>query len=240
MLQGNMSELATAHGADFFGVADLPPARQALLEQGGSVVAGFARAISVGIILPHAIVDQLPQRAERAVAMTYRYHAYELINQRLDQIVSRMSSLLQQAGHRSLPIPASQTVDSTRLCGAFSHKLAAHLAGLGWIGKSCLLVTPQAGPRVRWASLLTAAPLQPTGSLMEPACEECQACVDGCPVSAFSGRLFRHDEPRELRYDAHKCKAYLDEMERTRGLSVCGMCLYACPHGRSASSRLAG
>jgi epoxyqueuosine reductase QueG len=74
---------------------------------------------------------------------------------------------------------------------------------------------------------------------MEPACEECQECVDGCPVSAFSGRLFRQDEPREARYDAHKCKAYLDEMERTRGISVCGMCLYACPQGRGASGRLA-
>jgi epoxyqueuosine reductase QueG len=238
MLWGSLSELATAQGADCFGVADLAPARQAMLEQGGPVVAGFARAISVGIILPHAIVDQLPQRTERAVAMNYRHHAYELVNQRLDQIVSRMSSLLQRAGHRSLPIPASQTVDTERLRGAFSHKLAAHLAGLGWIGKSCLLVTPQAGPRVRWASLLTAAPLQPTGGPVEPACEDCQECVDSCPVSAFSGRLFRRDEPRELRYDVHKCKAYLNEVERTRGLSVCGMCLYACPHGRSASSRL--
>ncbi len=75
-------------------------------------------------------------------------------------------------------------------------------------------------------------------------CEPCigtkdTACVDVCPVSAFTGRLFSPEEPRELRFDVHKCRAYLESMEKTRGLHVCGMCLYACPRGRDASARLA-
>ena len=62
--------------------------------------------------------------------------------------------------------------------------------------------------------------------------------MDRCPAGAFTGRLFREEEPRELRFDVHKCKAYLDQTEQVGGLPVCGMCLYACPQGRDASARL--
>jgi epoxyqueuosine reductase QueG len=187
----------------------------------------------VGIALPHAIVDQLPRRSERAVSMSYRQHAYDVVNQRLDHVASHLSGLLQREGHSALPVPASQIVDDDRLCGIFSNKLAASLAGLGWIGKSCLLVTPQVGPRVRWATVLTDAPLAPTGAMMEVRCGDCEACVDICPPHAFTGRPFHPSEPRELRFDVHKCHAYFDEMKRSSGLDTCGMCLYVCPHGMS-------
>lgn len=94
-----------------------------------------------------------------------------------------------------------------RELGLFSHKLAAHLAGLGWIGKSCLPVTPEAGPRVRWASVLTDAPLA-AGEQLEERCGECEACVEVCPAGAFSGRSFFSDEPRAARFDAFKCRYY--------------------------------
>ncbi|MCK9565162.1 MAG: hypothetical protein M0Q43_03825 [Methanothrix sp.] len=68
-----------------------------------------------------------------------------------------------------------------RVAVVFSHKLAAHMAGLGWIGKSCLLITPEAGPRVRWASVLTDAPMKATGYAMAERCGECRKCVDVCP-----------------------------------------------------------
>jgi epoxyqueuosine reductase QueG len=231
-LNGKLSELAEAMAADFFGVADLSPAHDAILAQGGPAIAKFPRSISIGIALLHPIVDQLPQRTDRAVAMLYRYHCYDLVNQRLDHITSRLSGVLQRTGYRALPVPASQMVDSQRLCGIFSHKMGAHLAGLGWIGKSCLLVTPQVGPRVRWATVLTDAPLAMTGTPMDIGCGTCQRCVEICPSQAFTGEPFRKQDPREVRYAAHKCKTYLDEVEKTVGVSVCGLCLYVCPHGR--------
>jgi epoxyqueuosine reductase QueG len=167
------------------------------------------------------------------VAISYRQHAYDVVNARLDEMASRMASRLQRLGFAALPVPASKRVDDERICSFFSHKLAAHLAGLGWIGRSCLLVTPQAGPRARWTSVLTDAPLQATGTAMAPQCGECQACVDICPVQAFSGRLFSADEPREARFDAHKCNQYLTDMEKKGTPPVCGMCLYVCPYGRN-------
>jgi len=231
-LDSKVRGLAEGMGTDFFGVADLSPAYDAILEQGGPVIAEFPWAISIGIILLHAIVDQLPQRADLAVAMIYRHHCYDLVNQRLDHIASRLSGVLQREGYRALPVPASQSVDEERLRGIFSHKMAAHLAGLGWIGKSCLLVTPEVGPRVRWATVLTDAPLKATGEPMEERCGNCQQCVEICPPRAFTGQPFREGEPRDVRFAAHKCQEYSVETKEATGLRTCGLCLYVCPHGR--------
>lgn len=135
-----ISDLADTWGADFYGVADLFIARDAIFEQGGAVIAELPRAISIGVALFDSIVDQLPKRDDRAVSISYHHHCYDVINQRLDQITSRLSSVLQEEGYWALPVSASKRVDDEKICGIFSHKMAAHLAGLGWIGKSCLLI----------------------------------------------------------------------------------------------------
>jgi epoxyqueuosine reductase QueG len=231
-LRTDIQELAERWGTDFFGVADLAVAHDAILAQGGPMVAKYPRAISMGIVLPHSIVNQLPRRAERAVAASYRSHAYGVVNQRLNLLASRVFSFLQQQGYDAMPIPASQRVSDDGLCAVFSHKMAAHLAGLGWIGKSCLLVTPEVGPRVRWTTVLTDAPLAVTGERLDEQCGDCVRCVEICPVSAFTGRTFRNDEPREARYDAGKCDRYFAKMrDKDAETMVCGLCLYVCPFG---------
>ena len=232
MLDERLDEFARELGADFFGVADITPAEDFIQNQGGDMVMGYPRAISLGIILLDTIVDQLPQRFEKSVAVNYRHHTYDIINLRLDLISSRIGSLLQKEGHKALPIPASERYDDKELFAVFSHKLAANMAGLGWIGKSCLLITPEAGPRVRWTTILTEAPLNPTGEPLEDGCGECTDCVDTCPVSAFTGEKFRADENREVRYDARKCEKYFKVMEDAGKIPVCGLCIYNCPKGR--------
>ncbi len=231
-IEERLRKLSYDLGADLFGVADLAPAREAIEAQGGPELTRYPRAISLGIILLDTIVDQLPKRSDRAVSVAYRHHAYDVVNDQLDIITLRLSRELEHEGYRAYPLSSSQRVNDEKICAAFSHKMAAHLAGLGWIGKSCLLVTPEAGPRVRFATILTDAPLEATGEPMEQRCGECQECVKICPVSAFTGRAFTEDEPREARYDALKCQEYLKDIEKKTGRAVCGMCLYVCPHGR--------
>jgi epoxyqueuosine reductase QueG len=224
---------AMAWGADYFGIADLSPARNAVLEQGGAEIAGYPRSISVGIALFHPIVNQLSRNIERAAAVSYKSHCYDIINARLDQIVSRLASLLQRGGHRAFPVPASKRVNDDKICASFSHKLSAHMAGLGWIGKNCLLITPDMGPRVRWATVLTDAPLTASGKSMDGRCGDCRECVDICPVKAFTGESFRPEEPRSARFDASKCDRYFSKMKKKDAeTAVCGLCLFTCPYGR--------
>lgn len=231
--------LACSLGADYYGVADLTPAWDFIWEQGGDRVGRYPRAVVVGIRLQDSLVDLLPER-DTAGAILYRHAAYDGVNIALDQIALRVANALQSEGYGAFPVPASKRTDDEHICGPFSQKLAAHLAGLGWIGKSCLLITPDHGPRVRWVSVLTDAPLPPTGTPMEPRCGECTACVDACPIVAFTGRLFHLDEPREARFDAAACDQYFREMEKEGRIAVCGMCLYACPYGKRPGNNTAG
>jgi epoxyqueuosine reductase len=235
-MEEDLRKLALELGADFFGVADLAPARDAVRDQGGDDIARWPLAVSVGIALPGSIVDQLPRRAERAVSVNYYHHCYDIINLRLDLITSRLAGFLERQGFGAMPLPASERADDERICASFSHKLAAHLAGLGWIGKSCLLVTPEVGPRARWSTVLTDAPLRATGGPLDERCGECIECVDICPQQAFTGRAFREDEPREARYDARKCERHLQVKGSAAGRVACGMCIYVCPHGRAAGA----
>jgi len=227
--------LALSLGADYFGIADLSSAHDFILEQGEERVARYPRAVAIGMVLQDSLVDLLPDKDPEG-AILYRHNSYDVVNQMLDQIGVRVANELQRAGYSAFPVPASRRTDDKNICGIFSQKLAAHLAGLGWIGKSCLLITPDHGPRVRWVSILTDAPLNPTGSPLEQCCGECTACVDICPQNAFTGKPFHRDEPREARFDAAACDQYFREMEKKKSVSVCGLCLYVCPHGRKSGS----
>lgn len=86
---------------------------------------------------------------------------------------------------------------------------------------------------MRWASVLTDAPLTATGQATDEKCGECHQCVDICPAGAFTGKSFQAGGNRNARFDARKCKTYLAEMNKKMGCSVlCGLCVAVCPHGK--------
>jgi len=224
-----LESLARDMGTDYFGIADLTPARQCISEQSGEFLTQFPRAIPHGFTLTDGIVNTLVHHESIPALHTYRHYVYQTVNPRLDSISLSLAQALDKAGFQAYVVPASQTVDSTRLVGVFSHKLAAHLAGLGWIGKSALLITPEHGPRVRWGTVLTDAPLQ-AGTPMDDRCCDCSVCVQACPAHAFTGQAFDKPRPRREIFAAESCDRYLRERETFR--RVCGMCVYVCPFGR--------
>ena len=71
--------------------------------------------------------------------------------------------------------------------GGVFLKDAAALAGLGMIGRSNLLVSPEWGPRIRFRAMLIEGDLDPTGPLEGFApCESCaELCHLACPRDAF-------------------------------------------------------
>ena len=145
---------------------------------------------------------------------------------------SVVSSFLNQKGHRTLPIAVADRTDEENAIPTVSHKMIAHIAGLGWIGKNCLLVTREHGPRVRFISVLTAAPLKTVDNPLAGQCDDCEECLKVCPVKAIRGRSYVPGESREERFDFLKCQAYFEGLKKSRKHAVCGMCLYACPHGK--------
>jgi epoxyqueuosine reductase len=69
----------------------------------------------------------------------------------------------------------------------FHFRIAAFICGLGEFGWSKLFLTPEFGPRQRFAFMLTDAPLEPDPLYDGPAlCDRCMACARDCPVGAIS------------------------------------------------------
>ncbi len=65
-------------------------------------------------------------------------------------------------------------------------RIAAFLCGLGEIGYSKLLLTPQFGPRQRVGIIITEAELEPDPIYDGPQlCDRCMACVRDCPGQAI-------------------------------------------------------
>lgn len=226
-LRNELAEVSRQGGVPLFGVADLRPAMDFVVEQGGAWLAAMPRAVSLGMPLARGVVETIAQHDDKAAIKHYHYYIYEMVNRQLNAVALAMAQRLEAAGFRAHPVPASVTVDREKLQGLFSQKLAAHLAGLGFIGKSCLLVTPQYGGRVRFATVLTDAPL-PVDRPGEGRCGECNACVEACPPRAFTGVEFRPEDPREVRFKAHLCERYMEHREKSLGSRACGLCVLAC------------
>lgn len=216
---------------DYIGYADLQQYEKELIRFGGDIVKGYRHGISIGIVLPDSIVNQLPDRFDPNVACAYKNHAYNIINDRLNLTASRLSSFINARGYKTLPITAADRTNEEEAIPTVSHKMIAHVAGLGWIGKSCLLVTKKHGPRVRFISLLTNAPLKAEDNPVEQECRECTECMEICPAQAIKGANFEMGRPREERFDFKKCQKYFDLLKEKNKWDVCGMCLYICPFG---------
>ncbi len=66
-------------------------------------------------------------------------------------------------------------------------RIAAFLCGLGEIGYSKMLLTPQFGPRQRVGIIITDAELDPDPIYSGPKlCDKCMACATNCPGQAIS------------------------------------------------------
>lgn len=66
-------------------------------------------------------------------------------------------------------------------------RFCAFLAGLGEIGYSKMLLTPEYGPRLRIGVVLTEAEFEPDPIYDGPKlCNKCMACVRNCPSNAIS------------------------------------------------------
>ncbi|OHD29218.1 MAG: 4Fe-4S ferredoxin [Spirochaetes bacterium GWD1_27_9] len=233
ILNNELKNITNNFQVDYFGVADISNYENDLAKFGGEIVKGYKFGISIGIVLPNTIVDSLKNRFDKNVSSLYFTHSYHIINDRLNLICSILSSYLNNKGYDTLPIPSAERTDIENAIPTVSHKMIANLAGLGWIGKNCLLITPEHGPRLRLISLLTNAPLEITGSLMKQRCNNCTECVKICPANAIEGINFEIEDEREKRLNFKKCHNYFEEMKKDYSRKpICGMCLYICPYGK--------
>lgn len=197
-----------------------------------NLLKNFKYAVSIAVALPKNAIELITRQSPGE----FYANSYKTANMLLDQITFRISDKISDLGSNSQPIPASIIVDENNLLGNAPHKAFARAAGLGWIGRNLLLITPKYGPRIRLATILTDLPLKP-GNPLESQCEDCIICIDACPMGALKPTNFKeYPVRREDAFDAEKCNAHLTRIKEIPhiGARICGICMKVCPIGRRA------
>ncbi|GHU96300.1 hypothetical protein FACS1894208_10730 [Clostridia bacterium] len=213
-----------ANGADlvdFGDLTELPPEVRRGLPVGAAIAVKYPKAVIRGI-------RDLPTAAY--------YEQYKLLNDKLDALAEAGAELLREAGFAAVAqtrayVEQFETDFSTLL----PHKTVATRAGLGWIGKCALLITPRYGSMVRITSILTDAPLKAAQPANTSRCGDCTACAEACPAGAVSGKLWSAGLARKEFFDAAACRKTARE-RAMRGfgeeVTQCGKCIEVCPWTR--------
>lgn len=208
------------HGADLVAPADI---RALPDEMRGS----FTHALVIGIALDPVVIAGVITGPTHAYCEEYRN-----ANRLLSHMVSIAADLLREAGHDADPIrPTTKGFDAVTLRTRFPHNAAATRAGIGWIGKNDLLVTPRFGSAVRLATVLTDADLGVSEPVDRSRCGSCTACVDTCPEKAPSGQEWEVPLDRDEFFDVRACYRTAKRFDEERGVGtpICGICIAACP-----------
>lgn len=172
------------------------------------------RAVVFGFPLAKSILHTIKDRP----TLIYKHH-YKTINWILDQTAYHCARFIENMGKKAIPIPASQLINWESHKGHISHRTLGQAAGLGYIGRSGLLIHPDYGAQVRYVSILTDLEFEPDNK-SDGSCGECQKCISACPAKAIS----------ETGVDIRRCYEKLCEFARIRGIGqhICGVCVRVC------------
>ncbi len=162
----------------------------------------------------------------------YRIAKYALGADYHDVILARLRELC--VAMRSLGGEQKPYVDT----GPVLEKPVAAAAGLGWQGKSTILIHRGAGTWLFLGVILTTLELEATATREPDRCGSCTRCIDACPTAAIVA---------PYRLDARKCLAYLTiehkgaipvEYREALGDRVfgCDDCLDVCPWNKWAAA----
>jgi epoxyqueuosine reductase len=154
----------------------------------------------------------------------------------LVKLQKRAVRFLKSRGYRTLAIPPDSDRGKgtfvSKLYSLFNHKMAATSAGLGWIGKNGLLISPDYGPRLSLASVLTDAPLAPDKPVEHSLCGSCTLCMTYCPSQAITGSEWSRSSPFVELVKLSACRSHKATKRVTDGKPNCGLCINICPYGR--------
>lgn len=216
----NLKDIALREGVSVFGVADITSIKQYFNIEPAALLEDLQFGISIGYRLSNKVIEGLFNEPTKIYSMHYRR-----INTLLDLVALKLTSYIQQEGASALPIAASQIIDWHSETAHLSHKMVARLSGLGWIGRSGLLINPTYGSGVRYATVLTNLPIK-TDSPIHGDCQGCVKCIEICPAGAIK-------ESADS-FDRDACSVQLKKFSKLPGIgqSICGLCIKVCKPGK--------
>jgi epoxyqueuosine reductase len=202
----NLKSFVCSLGIDLVGVADLRRLEGMPLGI-PSASAGFVRSYRYAVVLG-AQLNKLGRAASGSEASLL-----------MEKAALDVMAYLEERGEPALIIHTEDEFDPVRRMGLLSLKVLAKGAGLGWQGRSLLIVSPEYGPIHRWIAVLTNMELQADEPVPNQ-CGECSLCIAKCPRGALT--LVSFDDHPERREDVLDIQACL-------GDEGCMVCLVVCP-----------
>ena len=222
-LNSQIEDELFCNGASLVGFADvtnLPP----------EMTGGLPRAVSIAKAVDPDIVREISNGPTR------NYFAeYERLNNLLAEFSERTVRIFTKMGRHAEAFKATtEKFDVATLSTRLQHKTIATRAGLGWIGKSALLITREYGAAVRLATVLTDAEFEVSEPIKESQCGQCRRCLKHCPAGAILGKNWSLGTSRETIYDAFSCRKTAKMLAEKEGISaaICGICINVCPWTR--------
>lgn len=122
--------------------------------------------------------------------------------------------------------------------GPLLERPLAAAAGMGWLGKSTMLLVPGAGPWVLLGAVATTLALEPDAPLRK-SCGNCTRCIVACPTQALDADGTMLDARRCISYHTIENRGPIPrELRPLFGDWVfgCDACLDVCPPGRQAGA----
>lgn len=187
---------------------------------------GFPTAILFGIGLTPKYLQKITNSPDYVQNMIrdklMHQDEFDLTEKKTDALADYLENYLKQKGFSAY----SQSEKNIEQTGFYDkknhrtplpHKTIALMAGLGWIGKHNLLVTPEYGSAISMCTVLTNAPLSTV--LFEPEesqCGTCNICINICHVNALKGKTWNIGTQRDEMVDVKKC-------------TTCLKCMVVCP-----------
>lgn len=173
------------------------------------------------------IVCAINYRSEQSVEVTHpRIASYALRRDYHKVIKKRLKALLKALKDQYPTIEGRPFCDSAPLL----EKQLAQSAGLGWIGRQSLLVTPQFGSYVLLGELIVNMPCDSYDTpYTESGCKGCRSCIDRCPVGAINDNL-TIDTRRCISSRTVEIAHDTSELTLSNWIFGCDECQICCPH----------
>jgi Pyruvate/2-oxoacid:ferredoxin oxidoreductase delta subunit len=210
----NLREFAKSHGVTPIEFVKLP--HDLIFKKMGVL---YDNAIILAMEMSKEKIDKAASQA----TLTMVFGTYD----DLGKAANRIAEFLREHGY------AAQA--DHPLGGLVLFPPLAQKAGIGWIGKHGLLITPEFGPRVRLAAVYTSIENLPfmdsnEHGWIDEYCKSCGICIKQCPPQAILEGTVTNDTGRVTNIKQQECFEYFAQYYG------CSICVKVCPFSKAGDT----
>jgi len=187
----------------------------------------FPLAILIGKVLSRPYINKVASNPNYVEDMKRKCAVFQdefyLSELGIDNLADELASFIEKQGYRAYSqsernIEKTGFYNSEQKSTPLPNKTIAVMAGLGWVGKHNVMVTPQYGSAISMCSVLTNLPYDNIMDieLKTPSCGNCNVCAERCEPGAIKGQNWNYNLSREDIVDVSKC-------------TTCFQCVVHCP-----------